>query len=89
MGRQIGEQTSEKVKHSLENAHHLLESTYESLQLTWDGAEIQARKYLPFAQERYPEIVEELQGIAEGAGVLFDDLVVLNAMEAVTTDALH
>jgi len=89
MGRQMGEQASAQVKHSLENAHHLLESTYESLQLTWEGAEIQARKYLPFAQERYPKVVEELLGIAEGAGVRFDDLVVLNAMEAVTTDALH
>jgi len=89
MGRQIGEQTSSQVKHSLEDARNLLASTYESLQLTWEGAEIQARKYLPFAQERYPKIVEELQGIAEGADVPFSDLVVLNAMEAVTTDALH
>jgi len=89
MGRQMGEQTAAQVEHSLENARSLLAATYESLQLTWEGAEIQARKYLPFAQERYPQIVEELQGIAEGAGVSFNDLVVLNAMEAVTTDALH
>ncbi len=89
MGRQMGEQTKQQVIHSLENARSLLASTYESLQLTWEGAKIQARKYLPFSQERYPEIMEELQGIAEGAGVLFDDLSVLNAMEAVTTDALH
>jgi isopenicillin-N N-acyltransferase-like protein len=33
--------------------------------------------------------MEELQGIAEGAGVEFDDLAVLNAMEAVSMDALH
>jgi isopenicillin-N N-acyltransferase like protein len=89
MGRQIGSETAVQVKHSLENARELLASTYDSLQLTWEGAEIQARKYLPFAQERYPKVVEELQGIAEGADVLFDDLVVLNAMEAVTMDALH
>ncbi|MEI8132280.1 MAG: C45 family peptidase [Leptolinea sp.] len=89
MGRQIGSQTEAQVKHSLENARALMASAYESLQLTWKGAEIQARKYLPFAQERYPNVVEELQGIAEGADVSFDDLVVLNAMEAVTMDALH
>lgn len=89
MGRQIGSQTSRQVKHSLENARELLAASHESLQLTWEGAGIQARKYLPFAQERYPQIVEELEGIAEGADVAFDDLVVLNAMEAVTTDALH
>jgi isopenicillin-N N-acyltransferase-like protein len=44
---------------------------------------------LPFAEERYPQYVDELRGIAEGANVSFDDVVVLNAMEAVTMDALH
>lgn len=89
MGRQIGETCTEQVRRSVENARSLLESTYEDLQLTWDGAQIQARKYMPFAQERYPQYVEELLGIAEGADVPFDDLAVLNAMEAVTMDALH
>jgi isopenicillin-N N-acyltransferase-like protein len=73
----------------VENAHLLLANAYEDLQLTWDGAQIQARKYLPFAQERYPQYVEEMIGIAEGAGVSFDDVSVVNAMEAVTMDALH
>ena len=30
-----------------------------------------------------------MKGIAEGSGVPFDDIAVLNAMEAVTMDALH
>lgn len=89
MGRQIGEMCSQQVRHSIANARSLLDSTYEDLQLTWDGAQIQARKYMPFAQERYPQYVEELLGISEGADVSFDDLAVLNAMEAVTMDALH
>jgi isopenicillin-N N-acyltransferase-like protein len=89
MGRQIGEFAREQVKHSLQNAQELICSTYAVLELTWDGAKIQARKYIPFAQERYPQYVEEIIGIAEGAGVDFDDLAVLNAMEAVTMDALH
>jgi isopenicillin-N N-acyltransferase-like protein len=59
------------------------------LQLDWVGAEIQSRKYIPFAQERYPQYVEEMVGIAEGANVNFDDIAVVNAMEAVTMDALH
>jgi len=40
-------------------------------------------------QERYPQYVDEMVGIAEGANVPFDDLSVLTAMEAVTMDALH
>jgi len=89
IGRQIGEACTVQIRRSVENAHLLLASAYENLQLTWDGAQIQARKYLPFAQERYPQYVEEMIGIGEGAGIVFDDVVVLNAMEAVTTDALH
>jgi isopenicillin-N N-acyltransferase-like protein len=89
MGRQIGESTVNQVNHSLEDAHILLAAAYEKLELTWEGARIQASKYMPFAQERYPQYVEELKGISEGAKVAFEDLAVLNAMEAVTTDALH
>jgi len=89
MGRQIGEACTTQVRHSVENARRLLASAYEQLELTWEGARIQARKYFPFAQERYPQYVEELTGIAEGADVPFDDLVILNALEAVVTDALH
>jgi len=89
IGRQIGQAVPNQIRHSIDNAHKLLADAYETLGLTWDGAQIQARKYLPFAQERYPQYVDEIMGMAEGASVSFEDLMVLNAMEAVTTDALH
>lgn len=89
MGRQLGEACRSQVTRSIENARQLLKQSYDSLQLDWVGALIQARKYLPFAEERYPQYVDELRGMAEGANVSFDDLTVVNAMEAVTMDALH
>ena len=89
MGRQIGEARREQVQHSVANARVLIDQTYNQLELTWAGAQIQSRKYLPFAEERYPQYVDEMRGIADGANVPFDDIVVLNVMEAVTTDALH
>ncbi len=89
MGQQIGEARRKQVQHSVENAHELIDQSYKTLELTWDGAQIQARKYLPFAEERYPQYVDEWRGIAEGAKVPFDEIVTLNVMEAVTTDALH
>ena len=89
MGCQIGEARREQVQHSIANAHVLIDQTYASLELTWAGARIQSRKYLPFAEERYPQYIEEMQGIAAGANIAFDDVMVLNAMEAVTMDALH
>ncbi len=89
MGGQIGEAAREQIRHSVANARVLIDDAYDTLALTWEGAKIQSRKYLPFAEERYPQYVDELRGIAEGANVSFDDAVVLNAMEAVTMDALH
>ncbi len=89
MGCQIGEAQREQVQHSIENAHLLIEQSYATLELTWEGATIQSRKYLPFAEERYPQYVDEMRGIADGANVTFDDVMTLNAMEAVTMDALH
>ncbi len=89
MGQQIGEAARVQVQNSVANARILIDAAYNSLELTWDGAKIQSRKYLPFAEERYPQYVDEMRGIAEGAGVPFDDIMVLNAMEAVTMDALH
>lgn len=89
MGCQIGEACRPQVRHSIENARILLADAFEQLQLTWEGAIIQARKYIPFAEERYPQYIAEIRGISDGAGVSFDDVCVLNAMEAVTMDALH
>lgn len=89
MGRQIGEAARVQVQNSVSNARILIDAAYNALELAWDGAKIQARKYLPFAEERYPQYVDELRGVAEGANIPFDDIMVLNAMEAVTMDALH
>ena len=89
MGCQIGEARREQVQHSIENAHLLIEQSYSTLELTWGGAIIQSKKYLPFAEERYPQYVDEMRGVAEGANVSFEDVMALNAMEAVTMDALH
>ena len=89
IGRQYGEACREQIKHSIVNAQQLISDTVLQLQLSWEGAIIQARKYLPFAEERFPKFVEELHGLAEGANISFDEIAVVNAMEAVTTDALH
>lgn len=89
IGRQIGEACSRQIQHCVENAHAMIEATYDYIGLDWHGATIQSRKYIPFAQERYPQYVDEMMGMAEGAGISFEDMSVLVSMEAVTSDALH
>ncbi|MGA7192063.1 MAG: C45 family peptidase [Anaerolineales bacterium] len=89
MGRQIGEACRKQVKHSIKSGRNLLSEAYNELELTWEGARIKARKYMLFAQKYYPQYVEELAGIAEGANVSVDDVSVVNVMEALTDDALQ
>lgn len=89
MGLEFGKARRESILHMVANVKTFLDQTYGQIRLTWPEAILQAQKYLPFAQELTPRYVEELRAMAEGADVAFDDLMVLNCLEAITTDALH
>jgi isopenicillin-N N-acyltransferase-like protein len=90
MGRQIGTDRRAVVRQMLSVYRRYFDEEGERVGIAgWDAAVLHARKYLPFAEECLPQYVEELQGIADGAEVDFNDLLVLNCMEAITQDALH
>jgi isopenicillin-N N-acyltransferase-like protein len=89
IGRQVGEAYREQIQHHIQNTREVIRTTFNALELDWAGARMQGRKYIPFAQERFPQYVEEVTGLSEGANVDFDDVGVVNDLEAVTIDALH
>jgi isopenicillin-N N-acyltransferase-like protein len=90
MGWQIGIDRREVIGQMLSVYRRYFEEEGERVGIAdWDEAILHARKYLPFAEESVPQYVEELQGIADGVGVDFNDLLVLNCVEAITEDALH
>ncbi len=89
MGRQIGEACVEEIGRMLAIYKASLAAAYDELLLTWDEAVLQGKKYYPYAQQYMPQYVEELAGMAEASGVDFDDLMVLNCIEGITSDALH
>ena len=89
MGRQIGAACGDEIHRMLAVYKASLADAYDALQLTWEEAVLQGKKYYPYAQESMPQYVDELRGMAETAEVDFDDLMVLNCIEAITSDALH
>lgn len=89
IGRQIGEEQRDKVVKMLASYRQMLASAEEEVGLDWDNAVLQSRKYAPFIEEFLPQYLDELRGIADGAEVDFEDLLVLNCIEALTSDALH
>lgn len=42
-----------------------------------------SRKFLPELERKFPELVTELKGMSEGAGIPFNDLLVLNCEEEI------
>ena len=69
VGRQIGQQCQLQIQETLANLRHELPTG-----VTWDAMLHQSRLYLEFSAEVYPQYIEELEGIAEGADVPFDEV---------------
>jgi len=89
MGLEFGRQRKESIRHMVADTRTFLEATYDQIQLTWDDATLQARKYEPYSQEHTPKFLEELRSMARGADVAFEDLMIINCLEAITLDAMH
>jgi isopenicillin-N N-acyltransferase-like protein len=90
MGKQIGSDRKQVVHQMLTTYRRYFDQDGDRIQIAdWDEAILHARKYLPFAEENTPQYVEELRGIADGAQLDFNDVLVLNCVEAITEDALH
>jgi len=47
--------------------------------LEWDEITALAKKFEPYVEEYDPEVIEEMRGMAEGSGVSFSDIMVINA----------
>jgi len=56
----------------------------KAIGLEWEAAQREARKFLPYAEEAFPQFVAELRGIAEGAQVPFEEVWTLNCYEGLT-----
>ncbi|MFD9716764.1 C45 family autoproteolytic acyltransferase/hydolase [Streptomyces sp. NPDC059076] len=74
-GLQYGSAAKERVLLSLENYARVYAKFAD---LTWDEATALARTFVPAIEDFDPRYLQEMEGIAEGAGVTFDDVLALN-----------
>ncbi|MFZ5917668.1 MAG: C45 family autoproteolytic acyltransferase/hydrolase [Chloroflexota bacterium] len=80
-GRQQGEAAHVQIHRALNRYREVLA---HALQMTWAEGQREGRKFLPYGEQAFPEFVEELQGIAEGASVPFEEVWALNCYEGLT-----
>jgi len=76
IGRQHGEQAKEKIHISLNSYEKLF---YEWGKFAWKDAAEQAKQYIDYIDRVDETFLEEIDGIAKGAGVDFSDILILNA----------
>ncbi|HET89356.1 MAG TPA: hypothetical protein ENN99_01235 [Chloroflexi bacterium] len=77
-GKQQGEKARPQIQKALAGYR---ETIPQALKMTWEEAAREARKFLPYGEEAFPDFVLELEGIAEGGGVSFEDVWSLNCYE--------
>ena len=74
-GRQYGRQAAGRIAHGIDHyAAQLARSSFG-----WDGIRSTVAEYLPRIESFELAYVEEMRGIADGAGVDFEAIVLLNA----------
>jgi isopenicillin-N N-acyltransferase-like protein len=86
--REIGRQIGEASRHLIVAGIAYYEEYHEAMGgLPFAAAERECLAYLPPARQALPGVVEELEGMAEGAGVPLSRLLVPNLGEELTCDA--
>jgi len=74
-GRQYGVQAADRIRTSLTSYARIYRT---EAGLDWTASVREARRYLPAVDDFAPELVEEMAGIAAGAGIEPDDVLAMN-----------
>ena len=86
MGLRYGRQAGEKIRAGVEEYRRLFA---ESGSAAWEDIQKYASLYIPVVREKLPDIMEEVRGIAGGAGVDLEDIMVLNCRYEITKFPFH
>ena len=81
-GLQYGQSCKEEIAVSVRNYQALFALRKK---LTWEQAQRLSRRYLPAIRALGDDYIDEMQGIADGAGITFDEVLAINAR----TELLH
>ncbi|WP_408010190.1 C45 family autoproteolytic acyltransferase/hydrolase [Pseudalkalibacillus sp. A8] len=86
IGKQHGEMGKDEIIQSIETYEQLF---YDYQSINWNQVQERAKLHIPAIEKFDETLIEEMQGVAEGASLEFEDILVLNARSeiALTGDA--
>lgn len=76
IGLKHGKSAKEEVEYSLDSYERLF---FHNVDLTWEQARKLAKKHLDAIEKANIDLIEEMEGVAKGASVTFEDILTLNA----------
>lgn len=82
-GRQYGQACLSQIEKSIANYAAMFRD-YNGID--WNEARRTALSFLPFIKDYNPKTIEEMEGIAEGSGKDFEDILTLNARSEIVLD---
>ncbi|MEE4276083.1 MAG: hypothetical protein V2J16_09500, partial [Thermoleophilia bacterium] len=86
--RELGRAVGEGAREQIAAAVSFYEEHFEAMAgVTFTEAERQSLEYLPYVKRHLPQYVDELEGMAEAAGLPFVKLLVPNCAEEFTCPA--
>jgi isopenicillin-N N-acyltransferase-like protein len=78
--REVGRQHGEAAREQIHSSIAFYQQSFKRASgLTWDEILQQAPRWTPIVEAFLPGIGEELRGIAEGAGIRYEEVLALNA----------
>lgn len=83
-GRTYGEIFRSRIEISISNYRQMF-NDFNSVD--WENAGRRAMEFLPFIKNYSPKMVEEMEGIAEGASLDFRDILILNSRSEIVLDS--
>lgn len=57
--------------------------------MNWEEVKVFALKYQPYLQSSWPQYIEEMRGVAEGAEVMYEDILALNVRTEIAFGAFN
>ena len=80
-GIQYGEQAEEKIVRGIKNYEKLFK---ETMSLSWEDIINNSKYYIEYLEKEMPEYLDEAKGIAHGANVSLEEIILLNCRYELT-----
>lgn len=86
----VGHDHGLAAKAHIERALKFYEDLFqEKSKMDWNQVKEFALKYQPFLESNWPNYVSEMRGVAEGAGVSYEDILALNVRTEIAFGAFN